>query len=108
STFTLNYSTDDGVNWITIDISIAGNQRKEKMKTPNIATDKARIQLINNSTGAVSTSNAFAILGIPGVIFDAVQCEGYIKIKWGAVPSATDYEVFMLRGDDMQSMATTA
>lgn len=105
STFTLNYSTDDGVNWITIDNNIAGSQRQKKWKTPNIATNKARIQLINNTTGAISTGGAFTIIGTPAVSFDAIQCEGYIKIKWPAVANATDYEVFMLRGDDMQSMA---
>jgi hypothetical protein len=105
STFTLKYSTDDGVNWITIDNNIAGNQRQKKWKTPNIATNKARIQLINNTTGAISTGNAFTLLGLPVISLDPVQCEGYIKVKWTAIASATDYEVFMLRGDEMQSMA---
>src|SRR5262249_38894418 len=63
---------------------------------------------INNVTGAVSTANAFTILGLPVISLDPVQCEGYIKVKWTNIPSATDYEVFMLRGDDMQSMAIVA
>ena len=107
STFTLNYSTDDGASWITIDNNIAGSQRQKKWKTPNITTDKAKIQLINNATGAISTGNAFTILGLPVVSLDPVQCEGYIKINWASIPNATDYEVFMLKGDDMQSVATT-
>jgi hypothetical protein len=36
------------------------------------------------------------------------QCEGYIALQWGAVTGATDYEVMMLRGDEMVSMGTTA
>jgi hypothetical protein len=107
STFTLNYSTDDGVTWITIDNNIAGNQRQKKWKVPNVVTNKAKIQLINNTTGAISTGNVFTLLGLPVISLDPVQCEGYIKVKWASIPSATDYEVFMLRGDDMQSMATT-
>jgi subtilase family protein/type IX secretion system substrate protein/CARDB protein len=104
--FTLKYSTDDGTTWITIDNAIAGNLRQKKWLVPNISTDKARIQLVNNVTGAISTSNLFTILGSPTVALATIQCEGYINITWRSIPSATDYEVFMQRGDDMQSMAT--
>jgi len=107
STFTTNYSTDNGATWTTIDNNIPGNKRQKKWKVPNVSTDKAEIQVINNVTGAVSTGNAFTILGLPVITLDPVQCEGYINVKWAGIPSATDYEVFMLRGDDMQSMATT-
>jgi hypothetical protein len=105
SAFTLKYSSDDGANWTTIDNGIASNLRQKKWNIPNISTDKGKIQLMNNTNGAVSTSNAFTVLGLPTVILDGVQCEGYIKIKWVSVPAATDYEVFMLRGDDMQPVA---
>ncbi|MFI5187187.1 MAG: S8 family serine peptidase [Chitinophagales bacterium] len=105
STFKLEYSTDDGVSWTTINSSIAGNLRQKKWIIPNITTDNAKIKLTNNTTGAVSISSDFTILGLPVVSLVTPICEGYIKIKWGSIPSSTDYEVFMLRGDDMQSMA---
>jgi hypothetical protein len=105
ATFTLKYSTDDGATWITIDNAVAGNLRQKKWTVPNISTDKARIQLVNNVTGAISTSNVFTILGWPVVALGTTQCEGYINITWQSIPSATDYEVFMLSGDDMQSIA---
>jgi hypothetical protein len=107
STFKLEYSVDNGATWITIADPIAGNQRQKKWIVPNITTDKAKVKLTNNTTGATSTSNAFTILGLPVVTLAPTQCEGYIRINWTAVPGVTDYEVFMLRGDDMQSMAVT-
>lgn len=106
ATFTLKYSTDGGANWITIDNAIAGDIRQKKWVLPNITTDKAKIQLVNNVTGSASMSSDFTILGWPAVVLAPTQCEGYINIKWQVIPGATDYEVFMLRGDDMQSMAT--
>jgi hypothetical protein len=35
-----------------------------------------------------------------------VQCEGYFSIDWTREPAATGYEVMMLRGDEMVSVAT--
>ncbi len=107
ATFTLNYSADGGTSWTTIDNAIAGNLRQKKWNLPSITTDKAKIQLINNTTGVTSTSNAFTILGVPIVTLADTLCEGYIKFKWPGIAGATDYEVFMLRGDDMKAMAIT-
>jgi hypothetical protein len=107
STFKLEYSPDDGATWTTIADPIAGNLRQTKWIVPNVTTDKAKIRLTKNTTGAISTSNDFTILGWPTVTLDPVQCESYIKINWTSIPNATDYEVFMLKGDDMQSIATT-
>ena len=104
--FTVKYSTDDGVTWTNIDNNIDGSLRQKKWTIPSFATDKARIQLINNNTGVASMSNAFTILDVPVLNLDPIQCEGYINIKWRTIPFATDYEVFLLRGDEMKSIAT--
>jgi hypothetical protein len=107
STFTLEYSVDDGASWTTISNSIGGNLRQKKWIVPNTTTDKAKIRLTNNTSGAISTTNDFTILGWPVAKLADTLCEGYIKFNWGKIPGATDYEVFMLRDDDMQSMAFT-
>ncbi len=52
-------------------------------------------------------SEAFTIVGVPTPTLNPVQCEGYIAMNWDAVPGATDYEVMMLQGDEMVSVATT-
>src|SRR5205814_946601 len=54
ATFTLKYSTDDGATWTTIDNAMPGDIRQKKWVLPNIATDEAKIQLVNNLTGSVS------------------------------------------------------
>lgn len=106
--FTLQYSTDNGANWIDINTAISANQRPYSWVIPSVVTSQARIKLIHNGTGIESISEPFTIIGVPTVSFAPVQCEGYAAINWTAVTGATDYEVMMLKGDEMVSVATTA
>ncbi|MBL7739159.1 MAG: S8 family serine peptidase [Chitinophagaceae bacterium] len=108
NTFTLEYSTDNGSNWTTINNNVAANLRRLAWTVPSVNTEQALVRITRNSTALVSTSQAFTIVGIPAVSLAGTQCEGYIALQWGAVTGATDYEVMMLRGDDMVSMGTTA
>ncbi|HYC41222.1 MAG TPA: S8 family serine peptidase [Chitinophagaceae bacterium] len=106
--FTLEYSLDNGGSWTTINNNIASNLRQYKWYVPNVATTQAKLRISRNGTSMSSSSGAFTILGVPTLSLDAVQCEGYIAISWTSVSGATDYEVMMLRGDEMTSVATTA
>lgn len=106
--FSLQYSTDGGATWpVTIASNIAAGQRQYAWVVPAGSTDQARIRLVHNGTGQESVSNNFVVLGTPVVTLASVQCEGYIAINWSAVADATDYEVMMLRGDEMVPVATT-
>jgi len=103
--FTLDYSSDDGSNWTNIGTSAAGTSQFG-WTLPTGFTDKARVRVTQNGSGLVSTSEKFTIVGIPVDTLAATQCEGYIATGWAAIPEATGYEVMMLRGDDMVSIAT--
>ena len=108
NTFTLQYSTDNGSNWTDINTNVAANLRQLAWTVPNINTEQALVRITRNSTALTSTSQAFTIVAVPAISLAATQCEGYIALQWGAVTGATDYEVMMLRGDEMISMGTTA
>ncbi|MBI1342918.1 MAG: S8 family serine peptidase [Terrimonas sp.] len=107
NTFNLEYSTDNGGSWTTINGSVAASLRQYDWVVPNIQTEQALVRITRNSTGLVSTSQAFTILGVPTASLSAIQCEGYISLDWTAVAGATDYEVYRLIGNEMQSLATT-
>lgn len=104
--FTVQYSIDGGANWIDINTNVAADLRQLSWTIPAVTTDQAKIKLIHNGTGIESVSDVFTILGVPTVSLASVQCEGYIAINWTAVSGATDYEVMMLRGNEMVSVAT--
>lgn len=108
STFTLQYSGNNGGNWTNIATSIAAGTSLYGWPVPGLKSDKVRLKLIQNSTGATSITEPFTVIGVPTVTLSALQCEGYISLDWTAVTGAGDYEVMMLKGKDMVPVATTA
>ncbi|RYY40217.1 MAG: T9SS type A sorting domain-containing protein [Chitinophagaceae bacterium] len=109
STFTLEYSINNGSSWNTIATGIDSARRIYTWTVPSVATAQAKVRITQLGTGATSTSNAFVIADLPVLTMAATanQCEGYINFSWTSISGATDYEVMMLRGDEMVSMATT-
>ncbi|MFL5786849.1 MAG: S8 family serine peptidase [Flavisolibacter sp.] len=106
-TGTLDYSLDNGATWTIIQSGIDINRPKYVWQVPNVTSSQALLRITKDGTGESSTSSIFTIIGQPTVSLAATQCEGYININWTSVAGATDYEVMMLRGTEMQSIATT-
>ena len=106
NTFLVEYF--DGSSWNTINAAVAANIRRLDWVVPAIQTSQASIRITKNTTGQVSTSAAFTILGMPTLSLSSTQCEGYFGVDWTAVAGATDYEVFQLQGTEMVSIGTTA
>ena len=107
--FTVQYSVDNGTNWINIGSNLPASVRQLGWTIPSdINTDKARVKVVQNDSGVESVSEVFTILGVPNISLAATQCEGYINLNWTSVSGATDYEVMMLKGDEMVSVATTS
>lgn len=105
--FSLQYSIDNGANWNSIATGISSDIRQFKWFIPAVSSSQVRVKLIHNGTGIENISEAFTILAVPIIALSSIQCEGYISLTWGAITGATDYEVTMLRGEDMAPVATT-
>lgn len=108
NTFLVEYSLNNGGSWTTINAAVAANLRQLDWTVPNNPTEQALVRITRNGTAMVSTSQAFTILGVPTASLAATQCRGYISLNWTAVTGATDYEVYMLTGNEMTAVATTA
>ena len=107
NTFLVEYSTNNGGSWTTINAAVAANIRRLDWVVPAVQTSQAVIRVTRNGTAFVSTSSAFTILGMPTLSLSATQCEGYFGVDWTPVTGATDYEIFQLQGTEMISIGTT-
>ncbi|SKC13349.1 S8 family serine peptidase [Dyadobacter psychrophilus] len=111
STYTVQYSLNDGGSWTNIAVNLAAAVRQTTWTIPaGTTTDKAKIKVVhrkNNNIVGESTSEAFTVVGIPTVTLSSLQCEGYISLDWTIVPGVTDYEVMLLKGDEMVSAGFT-
>ena len=106
-TFTLEYSADNGNTWTTINNAVPGTTRLYPWTTPAAATSQALIRVARNGTGYSDVSKYnFVVLGQP-VLTATSPCQGYAQLTWGTVPSATGYEVMLLKGDTLATVATT-
>lgn len=117
NTFTVEYSVDNGTNWTLLNSNIPAHRRTYYFATPDpnewfivpaVTTDQARMRVTKNGTGLVSTSLPFVIHDTLFTTLAADQCEGYMTINWTAVPFATGYEVMMLQGTEMTTIATVS
>ena len=106
--FTLEYSTNNGGSWTTIDNNIPSNQKYYTWFVPNVSSEECLLRLSRNSTAETATSELFVINPKPVVYVDSgALCPGYIKINWGPVQNATNYIVMRKKGFYMEPIATT-
>ena len=108
NTFTLDYSTDDGATWTTINNAITPVSRMYAWTTPNATTNQALVRVTRNGTSYSGVSTyPFTILGQPSVSATN-PCQGYAQLSWGAIPAATSYDILRLAGDTMVKVASTS
>jgi Subtilisin-like serine proteases len=107
NTFTVEYTTNDGATRQTINSSVAAHLRVLSWTVPAVPTGTARVRVSINTTGYSDVSDGpCTILGQPALTVTHT-CPGYAVLSWSAIPSATGYEIMMLKGDSMQPIATT-
>lgn len=105
--FKLEYSTNDGGTWNTINNNVSGDVRHYKWMTPTgVNSGRCRVRLTRGSN--VFTTEKFAITAQPVVELSSVQCPGYIQIEWQPTPNATGYEVIRKQGGAMVVVDTVA
>lgn len=104
-TVKVEYSVNNGAEWRSVHAGVAPKLRQVKWGIPDEITDMAKVRITCGSV--VRESEPFTILALPIVTLSETQCEGYISMNWTAVPGATDYEVLILEGQEMKTVAVS-
>lgn len=108
SKFKIEYSTNNGVDWITITDDLASTVRRYSWTIPFLVSSEILVRVVKNETEATSTSEPLSIIAAPtNFRLAEEQCETYINLTWDAVAGVTDYEVMLLKGTEMTSIGTT-
>lgn len=106
--FTIEYSPDNGGNWVTVNNNVAAATRLYDWVVPDVPTVQGLIRVSRNGSSLSDASNFnFNILGQPVVTADSV-CEGAIQLSWPSILGATSYDIYQLAGDSMQVIGNTS
>ncbi len=103
----VDYSLDNGTSWTSIAATLPGSARGMNWPVPGgISTGEARVRVTRSITGVATASETFVINPMPSIALSGAQCPGYMAVEWGAVGSATGYEVLLKKGTDLQVVDT--
>ena len=102
--FQIDYSIDNGQNWIGI-ATASASSRQANFFVPNLVSGQAKVRVTRNSVSGESNSN-FSIIGVPENIEVVSSCPNDFDLKWNVVPGATSYEVSVLGSKYMDSVIT--
>jgi len=94
---TVQYSFDNGVNWINISTTVGATVNSLAWTVPAASfTNQALIRVFSGAYTDVS-DNTFSVLGVPAGLSVAAACTGNsLAVSWSAVTNATHYDVLQL------------
>ena len=105
--FTVEFSTDNGSTWNLLSNSVPSTSHLFQWTVAATPTNLGLVRVTRNSAGFSNTSTfPFTILGQPGITLTK-PCPGYGQLFWNTIPSASQYEIMLLKADSMQSIAST-
>lgn len=105
--FTIEYSTDNGSNWTTINNNVPAASRVYTWPVPATVTSEALIRISRNGTGLSDQSNYnFSVIGQP-IVTATNTCAGSVQLDWSAIDGADGYDILKLNDDSMEVFAST-
>ncbi|MEL6844235.1 MAG: peptidase S8, partial [Bacteroidota bacterium] len=103
--FTLEYTLDDGANWLPI-TTVPGNVRMYDWTVPTAITDQARVRISRGGLTSESAYN-FTIIDVPQGLSVNYICNNLVSVSWDSLPGAAEYQVYLLGEKYMDSMGRT-
>lgn len=106
--FRLDYSIDQGANWIMIEDSIDSNLRWVKWSVPTLENDSVYLRISELNTG-FSDQNILPVSVMPIVenLSATNICEGTVEVSWDTVALANGYTIYTIVDGIMKPVQTT-
>lgn len=105
--FNLEYSTDNGGSWSTINGSISSNLRHYDWSVPSVLSGEVLVKVTRGAFSGVS-DDVFSIIETPVNLTIDWACPDSMQMSWDPVAGATAYEVSMLGTKYMDSVGVTS
>ena len=104
--FSIDYSTNGGLNWNNISTFVNSSVRYYNWTVPDSLTGKALIKVSRASQSDVSDV-PFSIMYVPSNIQIPSVCPDSTFLSWDSVTAATGYIIYQLGSNYMDSIAFT-
>lgn len=107
-TFSVEYSTDNGASWTTINGAVPGDERFITWNTPATVSGRALVRVTRGTTSDQSDA-IFTLMERPQNLRVTRACASTssIRLVWDTVPSATEYDIYLLGAQYMDSIGST-
>ena len=106
TSFSLQYSNNNGSSWSTIANNVSSSARYYAWQVPSTVTNQALIRISRGNSVSQSHEN-FTVVDVPANLSVYWPCRDSINISWSSVSGATGYVVRMLGEKYMDSVYTT-
>lgn len=105
--FTLEYTTDNGVNWNVIAANVSQAVRYYDWQIPSTVSGEAMVRVSRGSSQSMSHA-PFSIIGVPAGLNVQWACTDSLMLAFDSVSGASTYEISMLGAEYMDSIGTTS
>ena len=106
-TFALEYTENGGGSWTTISSNVSGGTRIYDWSVPNIISGEVRVRVSRGGETDENDEN-FSIIERPQNLNIRHVCQNTntIELEWDTVAGATEYDIFMLGQEYMDSIGS--
>ncbi|KAB2814656.1 S8 family serine peptidase [Phaeocystidibacter luteus] len=106
TSFTLEYSTDNGTSWSTIGTAGANARQLDWNNLPNVATNDLLVR-ITRGTQTDMVDSPVTLIDVPNRLGLVQACPDSFIVSWNPVAGAAEYEVYALGQKYMDSINRT-
>lgn len=97
NSFTVDYTTNYGQTWTTINNNVNGAVRYLEWTTPAVTSGEYKIRVSRNSSTMTDQSDhSFTVAKRPTGLTSNALCVDYSALKWNSVSGAQDYTIWYL------------